>query len=179
MSVSVSGTLGGGQPAASQIVWVPLGGDGKAAPLGCYVFRVEVVGDAGGGTATCGVFGDERYTNIAAWLNFEVEVAAAAPDFQIRMLNDSVASQPQVIIVGTAPHVATTVATVNSNFLWYPPPMLYPQGGFWESRSLNVGAGETYRLSGEVFIFDADIRQIAPLPVLLMNFPGVSAPAAI
>ncbi len=179
MSVSITGTLGGGQPDASQFVWVPLGGDGKAAPLGCYVARIEVVGDASGGVATAGIIGDDRYTSIAAWLSFEVEVAAAAPDFQIRMLNDLTASQPQVLIVGTAPHVATTVAVVNSTFLWYPPPMLYPRGGFWEVRCLNIGAGETYRLTAEVFVFDADIRQIMPLPDLQANFPGVSAPAAI
>ncbi len=179
MSVSISGTLGAGQPDESQIVWVPLGGDGKVAPLGCYVARVEVVGDAGGGTATCSISGDTRYTNVAAWLTFEVEADAAATDFRMRMLNDAQGSQPIVNIVGTAPHVATTVATVNTAFLWFPPPMLYPDGGFFEAVTLNVSASETYRLTGEFFMFDRDIRQITPLPFLMQNFPGVSAPAAI
>ena len=179
MSVSITGALGAGQPDESQIVWVPLGGDGKLAPLGCYMARLEIVGDAGGGTATVSIRGDERYTNIAAFMGFEVEAAAAAPDFRMRMFNDAQATQPVVNIVGTAPHVATTVATVNSAFLWYPPPILYARGGIWEAACLNVAATETYRLVVEIFIFDADIRQIAPLPMLLANFPGVSAPAAI
>lgn len=179
MSVILTGTLGLEQPSQSQITWVPLGGDGKASPFGCYVVRLEIVGDGSTGTATLSLRGDERYTNVAAWVAFEVEAAAAAPDFRLRMFNDDTATQPVVNVVGTAPQISSAIATVNAAFLWYPPAMFYAREGIWEVVCLNIGAGETYRLAAEVYMFDADIRQITPLPYLMMNFPGVSAPAAI
>jgi len=159
--------------------FIPLGGDGKVAPSGCYFVRLEVDGDASGGNATLTINLDPRYTNLVAYVNLLIQVDAAAGDFLLGTFTGTgqAAAAPQV--VGTIPQVATAVNSNNGMFLWYPPPVFYQQEGQVFAAMPNVSATETYKLAAEIFIFDPDIRRLTPLPFLMMNVPGVSAPAAI
>lgn len=176
MSVTTTVTLPA-QPTQGVSEFVPLGGNGKSAPLGCYFVRAEVDGDAGGGSATVSINFDRRYTNLVAYLNPTIAVDAAAGDFAVR-IGTAVGSQ-QVQVTGTIPHIATGTVTDNASFLWYPPPLYFQGVGNGSFFCPNVGVNETYKLFAEIFVFDINVKRLAPMPVLQMNVPGVSAPAAI
>lgn len=163
MSVAMTTTLPA-QPATGTTLWEPYGGSGYIAPLGRFLFRHTLQGDAGGGNSTITIINDERYTNLYAWLHIGIAVDAAAGDFSMGISVD--ASTPAVHIVGTIPQVATGVGTTNSAFLWYPPPIYTPGSGRCFFICPNVGVGEQYILSGVVYCFDRDVRKITPLTVL-------------
>lgn len=178
MAVAITVTLPA-QPAAGRTVFQPLGGDGKSAPLGCYFVTAEVDGDASGGNAVITIRMDDRYTNLVPYLNLGIQADAAAGDFMMRVhASDANSDPPRVQIVGTIPQIATAVSD-NGQFLWYPPPIFFQGNGIAVASAPNVGVGETYKLQVEVLVFDIDVRRLAPLPWLMLNVPGVSAPAAI
>ncbi len=164
------------QPTQGSTNYIPLGGDGRSAPLGCYFVNIEVDGDASGGNADLTIRGDVRYTNLVAYMNLKVQADAAAGDFMMRITDPN---PPRPQIVGTIPQVATGVATDNATFLWFPPPIYFQGGGSMSAVLPNVGVNETYKLEIEVLVFDIDVRRLSPLPLLMLNVPGVSAPAAI
>lgn len=169
------------QPAAGRSEYIALGGDGKTAPMGCYFSRIQLVGDAGGGSITLHINLDPRFTNLVAVVNASVDGAAAAPEFSIVLTPDTVSSsRSQMTVCGTAPFVTdATSFTDNAAFLWYPPPIYYQQEGQVAFATANVSASELYKLTIEVYVFDSDVRRLTPLSILQMNVPGVSAPAAI
>lgn len=179
MAVNVVVTLPA-QPADGFTIFTPLGGDGRSAPHGCYFVIAEVDGDASGGAAGMTIDLDVRYTNLVAYANLRIAVDAAAGDFRIGLQADpAVAIPPTPSITGTIPQVATAVTTDNGSFLWYPPPVFMVGGGRVSATVPNVGVLETYKLELEVLVFDIDVRRITPLPYLMLNVPGVSAPAAV
>ncbi len=177
MSVSSSVTLPN-QPAAGASVYTPLGGDGYTAPHACYLAQIIVAGDASGGTVLLEIQGDPRFTNVVAWINPLTITAAAAGEFQITLVEHATSTLPPVAIVGTFPHVAVGFGG-NQAFLWYPPPLYFRGQGRIQLAQINVGVGESYRLRAQIYCFKIDVLQTTPLPILQMNVPGVSAPAAI
>jgi len=168
------------QPAQGSTVYTPLGGDGRSAPHGCYFVLAEIDGDASSGNASVTIDLDVRYTSLVAYANLRIQADAAAGDFRIAMQADpAVAIPPTPSITGTIPHVATAVTPDNASFLWYPPGVFFQGGARINAVAPNVGALETYKLELEVLVFDIDVRRITPMPWLMLNVPGVSAPAAI
>lgn len=164
------------QPTVGNTELLPLGGAGLTAPHGCYVVRNSVVGDASGGNATLTILFDPRYTNLLAWVNIRVSVDAGAGDFAI--FYQPSAAEEGVVVVGTIPQIGL-ITTVNSAFLWYPPPMYHRGRGLLQVLFPNVAATETYTLSCQIYTFAIDVTQRTGLPLLQLNVPGVSAPAAI
>lgn len=178
MSVAITVALPN-QPATGAVVWTPLGGDGRTAPLGCWLINFQIQGDASGGTATLSIVADPRYTNLFAWANPTVSSAAGAPDMLIVIQESGTSGAASPVVVGTMPQIATTVSTTNAAFLWYPPPMYFQGLGELVFITDNVGVGETYIMRAQCYAFDIDAPQLTALPWLQMNVPGVSAPAAI
>lgn len=177
MSVAVVTSLPT-QPASGVSEFLPLGGDGLVAPIGCYLVNTQIVGDAGGGTATVTLNLDPRYTNLVAWVNLVVSSAAAAPEFHCRIEAVADTPPPNVVICGTLPFVAAFTSP-NAAFLWYPPPVYWIQNGSIRFTTDNVDATETYELVAQIYCFHPEVTRVTPLPVLQWNVPGVSAPAAI
>ncbi len=178
MSVNAAVTLPA-QPTQGTSVYEALGGDGRQAPHGCYFCTLEVAGDATGGVASMTITFDVRYTNLVAYMNLGIEADAGAGDFMLRLQGAANAFPPRPQIVGTIPQVASTLTADNAEFLWYPPPVFFQQQGIATASVPNVGVNETYKLQIEILVFDPDVRRLAPLPWLMLNVPGVSAPAAI
>lgn len=167
-------------PALGQSVYLPLGGDGTTAPMGCYVGEYVLAGDVSGGSASIVVNMDPRYTNLVAFIDGRALSAAAATDFYMEIAPNqdaTPANGPRVSIVGTMPHVAF-IASGQADFLWYPPPMYYQQEGSIRLIVPNVDS-ETYSITMECYVFVADIRRLTPIPWLMQSVPGVSAPASI
>ncbi len=167
------------QPSAGTSRFIPLGGDGKFSPSACYQCDLRVAGDAGGGFARCTLTLDVRFTNLIAYICGTVAGAATAPDFAMQIFEGSPSTDVAFVeVVGTSPHVAATVNTNNATFLWYPPPLFMKQSGHIQVTWPNVD-GDTFGITAEIFVFNPEIRQITPVPALMWNVPGVSAPAAV
>ncbi len=173
MAVSVTLSLPA-QPALGASRFTPLGGDGRTAPLGCYLTDLQLAGDASGGAATLTINLDRRYTNLTAIMNPSATSTNSAPDFHVSMTQ---LTGSDVVVLGTMPQ--TALETINAAFLWYPPPIYYVQEGRLRLVMANTDATEVYRLFVQVYCFDPEITRITPLPVLQWNVPGVSAPAAL
>lgn len=177
--MAVSATLNlPAQPALGGVEFMPLGGDGLVAPIGCYLADLQLAGDAGGGNATLTMNLDPRYTNLIAFINLTVSSAAAAPDFNLRIEAVDGGVGPNVLIVGTFPHITATSGP-NAAFLWFPPPIYYIQNGNIRFVTVNVDVTEKYQLVAQIYCFHPEVTRRTPLPVLQMNVPGVSAPAAV
>lgn len=167
------------QPTTGRTVYTPLGGNGITAPHGCYLVELRIVGDGGAGTSTLSIQGDARFTNLFAWINPKTGASAAANDFVLLLEETAGSTVPNTVVVGTMPQVAAATFGTNASFLWYPPPVYFKGNGRIQAQQPNVGAGETYFLAAQVYVFDIDVAQKTPLPFLQWNVPGVSAPAAI
>lgn len=168
------------QPAVGGAEFLPLGGDGTTAPLGCYLVTIGVVGDAGGGNANLAINLDRRYTNLIAWANPQVAVATAAPIMQLGIrATGGVTGTGDPTIVGTMPHDHAVFANPTSSFLWYPPPIYYVQRGSVHFTTANIAATETYTLVAQIYCFHPEVTRITPLSWLQQNVPGVSAPVSV
>ncbi len=168
------------QPGAGLIEFLPLGGDGRVAPLGCYMADVQLAGDASGGLASISLTLDPRYTNLVAFINVRATSTSAAPEFFVDIRSNAAATGVSgVQIVGTMPQSSMAGLGPNASFLWYPPPIYYPGEGHLSLTMVNTDATEVYSLVAEVYCFDIDIRKLTPLYLMQLNVPGVSAPAAI
>ncbi len=167
------------QPTTGRSVYTPLGGNGVTAPHGCYLVNTSIAGDASAGVATLGITGDARFTNLFAWINPKVSAAAAANDFVLTLEETSGSTVPNTVVVGSLPQVAAALFGTNASFLWYPPPVYFKGSGRVGAQMNNVGVGEVYLCTLQVYVFDIDVAQKTPLPLLQWNVPGVSAPAAI
>ncbi len=167
-----------GQPTSGSAEFLPLGGDGLVAPIGCYMADLQLAGDASSGNCTLTINLDPRYTNLIAFINVTVASAAAAGDFSIRMEALESGPLPNVQIVGTFPHIANQTGP-NAAFLWYPPPIYYIQNGNIRFITVNIDATETYQIVAQIYCFHPEVTRRTPLPILQWNVPGVSAPAAV
>lgn len=175
MSVALTTTLPA-QPATGTTIWEPYGGSGYTAPLGRFLCRHTLVGDASGGTASITINLDSRYTNLIGWMASIVQVDAAAGDFALLISID--ASTPAVHVCGTLPSVATTLIGANSSYVWQPPAIYLPGDGVIQAFWPNVGVGETYVLTAVIYEFDRDVRKITPITVLNQVMTGMNAPVA-
>ncbi len=177
MAVS-STTILPAQPAVGGgSLFTPFGGDGRIAPLGVYDVDSRVVGDAGGGNATVTIGFDARYTSICAWAQAYVIADTAGGDFQLQLF-DNDTSLPNVRVCGVIPGVAEAFQTINSVYLWYPPPIWLPGAGRIASSFLNVDATETYGLATQIYVFDRNVRQLMAMQWLNSIRVGVNSPPA-
>ncbi len=161
------------QPAAGVINWVPLGGDGVTAPLGYYEVDAQLVGDASGGIATIAVTFDGRYTNLLAWANLKIFDDTAAGEFSVDLTRG--AAFNGIHQVGTMPGITEAVVTVNSSWLWYPPPQFYAGDGRLRAIWVNVDATETYVIQAQVFCYDRDVRNRMNMTWLHQITPSTNA----
>lgn len=177
MSVSSVTTLPGQPPDGDGVVFSPLGGDGRSAPLGQYELGIELDGDASGGNATIQLNMDPRYTSLISYISIWSFADAAAGEFMCQILDLSV-TLPNLRIVGTLPHVAESFTSRNGGFLWYPPPIWLAGTGAVLAVQPNVDATEDYGLSASIYVFDRNVRQLSAVQWLNMTRVGVNSPIA-
>ena len=166
------------QPAAGVgTIFTPLGGDGKSAPLGQYDVSANLVGDASSGAATIQCSMDPRYMSMIGHVQASVEADTAAGEFQI-LIADFLPNM-QLAMLGTLPGVAEAMFTLNSSYLWFPPPIWMTGASRVQTRYANVDATETYKLDCCIYVFDRNVRQLEAVQWLNMVRVGVNAvPAA-
>lgn len=166
------------QPVAGDgVLYSPLGGDGRSAPLAVYDIGIQVVGDAGGGNAVVTVNFDPRYTSLVAWVAPFVAADTAATEFFVQLV-DTVLFTPNLRIVGTMPFVTEGFSARNSSYLWFPPPMWFNGNGQLNANFVNVDATETYGMNCSIYVFDRNVRQIQAAQWLNMTKIGVNSPTA-
>jgi len=166
------------QPSAGDgVLFSPLGGDGRSAPLGIYELGAQVTGDAGGGNATVQINMDPRYTSMVAYCAPFVVADTAETEF-VAQIVDLVLFVPNLRVVGTMPFVTEGFSSRNSTFLWYPPPIWLNGNGSIIVSFVNVDATETYGLTASIFVFDRNVRQLAPVQWLNATRIGVNSPTS-
>lgn len=164
------------QPDAGVVSWVPLGGDGVTAPLGYYEVDLQLVGDASGGNATINITFDGRYTNLLSWANLKIFDDTAAGEFSVDLTRS--AAFNGLHQVGTYPGITEAVVTVNSAWLWYPPPLFFAGDGRLRVIQVNVDATETYVVQAQVFAYDRDVRNRFNMTWLHQITPSTNAVTA-
>ncbi len=166
------------QPAAGGgTKFTPFGGDGTQAPLGCYDVDMHLVGDASGGNAVLTIGFDPRFTSMLVYVLAHVIADTAAGEYQLQLFDNDTAL-PNIRVIGTLPGVAETFVSVNSAYLWSPPPIFMAGAGRIGASFPNVDVTETYGIAASIFVFNRDVRQISPMQFLNMSRVGINAPVS-
>ncbi len=148
------------QPPTGTIVYRPLGGNGFTSPKSMYLFDIASTGDATGGDNTVTVFRDERFENIASFLQVQTNGGA----IQI-LLNVSTHN------VGRGIHIGPTVPITGDTFSalsWTPPLLIDSQK--WALQTPNVDT-QALRFKGIVYNFNIFASEKTPLSLLLASMP--------
>lgn len=164
MSISETLTLPA-QPSAGLSEYIPLGGDGWAAPQSAYMIDMQITGDASGGTITFIVLRDERFEQIVNFLQVDCGTVTAQ-EYSFGILRKSGITIHQI---GVAPEIRG-----NSNILWTPPTMIDPIR--WEVRVDNRDT-EVDKFRCLVYNFNIRASEKVPLPILVSSLPR--SPSAI
>ncbi len=154
------------QPAVGSITYRPLGGDGFTAPRSMYMFDIASTGDASGGDNTVTVFRDERFQNIASFLQVQTNGVSRIVLFNVSTHN-----------VGRGIHIGSTVAITGDSFsalMWTPPLLL--DSDSWALQMVNTDT-EAVRFKGIVYNFDIFASEKVPLSLLVASMPR--SPAAL
>lgn len=171
MSVTTEVTLGAGQPASGTYSWLPLGGNGFTSPLAAYLLNgVAIAGDASGGSAQITVNMDDRYANLVSVIQQTVSVVAADVEMRFTLQHGEHAGNMS-LSAHSAPNNFNSVDQA-ARSSWSPPPFFGADA--LVSRCANTN-GDTYALSGVVYLFNKRAAEITPLSVLLASLPRTQA----
>jgi hypothetical protein len=163
------------QPAAGRVSYVPLGGNGHAAPHSASVVEINLASDASGGTSTLSVQIDPRYTSLVSYVAVSVSAATGAIANRLTIANSVF---DQIHNVDPTGYAAVTGATLASK-LWYPAPVMCSSDattagvlGYCYIQSIipNVN-GETHYLRMRFYNFDKRVRETTPLGLLFQTLP--------
>ncbi len=144
------------QPAAGDVVYVPLGGDGLTSPQSMYEFSIDQTGDASGGNATIEIDRDPRFEQLIDFLNVQAVVTTAVL-WQINIRRDRLRA---VVGGSTIPGVLT------SHAMYSPPAIIDPFQ--WSMTIPNVDL-QVSRLKGVVYNFNIQASEKVPLSILLAS----------
>lgn len=164
------------QPASGGSVSLyPLGGDGKTSPFACYhITNFQLTHDVTGGFARFQIWNDPKFACIWQHANCSIDQAVAA-DALVRWSLTPAMTQSDHQLAGDK-----NVSDRTIDSMWFPPGLIHPAGvdtAVLQCRMLNVD-GSTAYFSGQVFLFDSNVRQLAPIGDLMRNrgsSPSLSA----
>lgn len=151
------------QPAAGEIQFVPLGGDGWIAPQSCYVGDVQATGTASGGHIHLQVLRDPRFEHIVQFLSLESSSITAIQfrfDF-FRTLDVAIHN------VGTS-QIAVPSGRVLACQIWSPPPLVDPVK--WAGSTDNVDT-ELVKFKFVAYNFNIRASEKVPLGVMYQSLP--------
>lgn len=163
------------QPAVGETKYIPLGGNGKIAPFAMYECRTSITGDASGGIASMTSTMDPQYSAIITFVSYSVaQVTPANQQVQCRIGTGTNR------VVWSRQHLAVSNQDPEIGGYWVPPPMLLPGAGDaalraqtpneWQLRVdfENVN-NDLYLWNFQALLFDVDVRQLVPLPVIFAS----------
>ena len=168
MSVSLTYTLPNAPTGASQVEYVPLGGNGYQAPLSYYAFDLELVSDVSGGASTIQINMDARYTTLVGYLSALVTGVAADTPVELLLAAspiDRIGYTDNVPFRGISTYEYCTIAP--QPFLMRAKPGDYPWARL---KAANVN-GETWKLVGRVYNFNVNAEQYVPLGEMVSILP--------
>lgn len=168
MSVSVDIALPDDQPSSGSYTYVPLGGNGFTAPHACYLLQsISVAGDASGGTAQVGVTLDPRYQGLISVVQADQVGTTADVDvrYTIQAEDPSGNIYSQISVAGTLKHLSFEN---NARGAWSPPSVFNASKVLFKAANVN---GDTYAMSGIIYLFNKRASELTPLSVLLSSLP--------
>lgn len=156
------------EPAAGSVVFIPLAGKGLGSPLGYYQIKATLADTGTSGFNSIKCFLDERYASIVSHMGM-TKIQATPTDllYNARLtptqsIFKTVTSQN---IAGIAPDVADVVV----------PELEIVDGdgiNFVESIVEQDAVGDTHAMNVLIYVFDKNVRQLAPLSVILNSLGG-------
>lgn len=164
MAVAATVQLGD-QPGTGRIRQIPLGGNGKTAPISMYEVQVALANDASGDESTITVNRDPRYTSICTLIGGTVTVPAAGIEMLFEM-QDTENAGP--ISRGFANAVPIASVGGTSIAVWNPPPIMTMTT--WRMITANVD-GDTAAFQAWFYNFDRRILELTPMYQILANLP--------
>jgi len=166
VSVAQNTTLPG-QPPAGSVFQSPLGGSGVTAPHLETLVEAVLIGDVSGGTSTQTIFLDPRYSSMISYVNV-FKAATTAFDALFEIFRSDVTD---------IRHSANLVSnTISPNcYIWSPPAVIVSgipgqAVPFVRVTTPNTDGVNT-TVSVQIFQFVKNVREITPLPILLMSAP--------
>ncbi len=163
MSVSATITLPE-QPAVGSIAYVPLGGDGYAAPFAMYQLNsVGVVNDATSGTAQLFINMDPQFQAVIQNMVFDIASAAADKELVCSISDRTGLYTDFAQVIALLPSIT---GISNARASWCPVPLF--DVGQINGIVANVDT-ETLSISGQILLFNRRATEIVPLPLLLAS----------
>jgi hypothetical protein len=128
---------------------------------------IGVTGDASGGTAQVGVVLDQRYQSLVSVVQADQVGTTADVDVRYTLQSEDGNGNiySQLSVAGTLKHLAFET---NARGAWSPPSLFNATKVLFKAANVN---GDSYALSGIVYLFNKRASETTPLPVLLASLP--------
>lgn len=146
--------------------FLPLAGDGLAAPLAAYEFSQALSGDGSAGAASHTVTLDSRYCSTVTYMAMEVNGTNSDVQFRATIDNVGPSIGPRIALTGTLVGVASTVSSIGACGYWAPPSLILPPAARITWSCPNVDA-DVFTFSFECLLWDINVRNKSPYPYLV------------
>lgn len=159
-------------PDTTEAQYIPLGGDGFAAPHFCWaVGPIFLAGDASGGNAEISVTMDDRYCSLITYMNHGLAGPTNTEILQVVQSADGSNRIPLIGFTGNLIARNSVLGSTNSLLDYIPPPTILPGGDqVAVSRTIFVNdAAMTFQVSMNIFCFDIRARELTPMAGLLWS----------
>jgi len=153
------------QPAVGTLEYIPLAGDGLAAPQSAFFLDHQITGDASGGFIRWQVHRDGRFSHLLQFMSAESD-SITAISYRFDIFRGANASTAQAFHnVGT-----TGLSSVSGNVLaaqiWTPPAVIDPVK--FELKLPNAD-GEEHKFKMLIYNFKVDASKRVPLNILFQS----------
>jgi len=179
VSVTLAITLPA-QPATAaegEVEYTPLGGDGFVAPFAMYTLKnLAVVNDASAGFANIVVTMDQRYTALVSYMTIDLHQVTST-NKEIRMAIGTGGSSAGRLVWQTKMFALRQEFAPEVSGTWVPPGVLMkgsgpqnnPNTNFIEWIANNDTSGDTLAAHGQILLFNLDVEQRTPLPIIMAS----------
>lgn len=163
MSVAVTVSL----PSADNtgiLTYVPLGGDGYAAPQSLYEVGITLANDASGGTSIITLQTDPQYMSIITAVDSHHNSSLAAQNYVFALRTGVLSTLTSILRFG-----ATSILVGSLDMCgWSPPPLVRAVQVNVQSTNIDT---ESHILNAWIYNFRRDAAHKVPLNILLASLP--------
>lgn len=150
------------------VTYVPLGGDGKTAPIGAYSLRsLNLPGD-GVGAASIAVAMDPRYASLIVFMHGAIEDATPGTDEWIKLTVES-DTTAAMVTQEDVPAAPTNLGARDFSKMFTPPPIILPGGGDGSiiRAQFEDASDRSFVLEAYILLWDIRVRELTPMSLLV------------
>jgi len=165
------------QPAAGDVIYVPLGGDGWTSPMSLYEVNLQLANDASGGDTRLFVITDPRFEAVIHRAEVVVASQAAQAEFTFNLNISAVAGRSPKVPMNYQGEMDFSTLTGTGAAFWDLPPHIDAQQ--IATTTDNVDATELTILRAWIYNFHRDASRRVPLSILLASIPRSGSGSSI